>query len=790
MASLILRRCLLGLAFALIAQIGLANAQFVDCPPTLDVGQKAGGIPEIVSDGAGRLRGSIVLRNAQESMPSATAGKCLPQLMRFYQKQEPSGTPDPDVVLPPMPGPTLRAILGDVVELTFVNQINVLDYAGSIDQAEEGKTTGCDRSSTGYPVLPSLANPIVADVMPDCFHGSSTGNLHFHGTHTNPNSSGDNVFIGVRPSPRASPAPGQPSVPLINDTTYKPQFDDLFAQCEQRLQANNRSQWPFNWTQDMPASWASYANTQKALLLAYDNGTAPFSGPPKPINQQLWPVNAAQIAANQWPQYYMGASPYCFLLPKFPGKATPALRMGQAPGTHWYHAHKHGSTALNVSNGMAGAFLIESPDYDGVLTAQYGSSLDKSMLFGWTRRQPTLVVNQLGTTPNLMRGTGSGPPAFSINGQQVPNLSMQPGEIKLWRIVNASSISGFYLTNLPAGFTWHQTAQDGVQFDNANYQSRKQRPVFVAPGNRIDLLVQAPAATGTYAVNVQAGASVAAAIGGAPAPLLNVVVAGTPVTGASIASTVPPRPPTLSFLKDITAAEVGTNNKRVLVFNSANVVVGGKPQGLTRQHTIGTQLSPYNGAKFDLPPPGGTEPLSVTIGKLDTVEEWTIYNTTTEGGGIDHPFHIHINPFQVTEVFSPNAPLVYTNGQLVLADGKPQKLFVVQATKPTTLQPGQCWLNPADKTTWAPCKATPPTQPGTTNPPVAQTNIWWDVFPIPAAAKSGTVVIPGYFKMRSRFVDYQGTYVLHCHILAHEDRGMMMSVTVGPKLAGEMHQHH
>jgi FtsP/CotA-like multicopper oxidase with cupredoxin domain len=32
--------------------------------------------------------------------------------------------------------------------------------------------------------------------------------------------------------------------------------------------------------------------------------------------------------------------------------------------------------------------------------------------------------------------------------------------------------------------------------------------------------------------------------------------------------------------------------------------------------------------------------------------------------------------------------------------------------------------------------------------------------------------------MRSRFVDYKGLYVLHCHILIHEDRGMMFSVQV------------
>src|SRR4029077_18256908 len=106
--------------------------------------------------------------------------------------------------------------------------------------------------------------------------------------------------------------------------------------------------------------------------------------------------------------------------------------------------------------------------------------------------------------------------------------------------------------------------------------------------------------------------------------------------------------------------------------------------------------------------------------------------------------------------------------------GKVVPRYVVSSTQPQ-LMAGQCWVNPNDETTWQPCSASPrPT------PPSRMTNIWWDVFPIPAGiaatATSGPVVIPGYFKMRSRFVDYAGSYVLHCHILAHEDRGMMLQV--------------
>jgi FtsP/CotA-like multicopper oxidase with cupredoxin domain len=76
------------------------------------------------------------------------------------------------------------------------------------------------------------------------------------------------------------------------------------------------------------------------------------------------------------------------------------------------------------------------------------------------------------------------------------------------------------------------------------------------------------------------------------------------------------------------------------------------------------------------------------------------------------------------------------------------------------------------------------------------------VFPIPSAVIASDaagnpivdpktkqpIVVPGYFKMRSRFVDYAGQYVMHCHILAHEDRGMMTIVEVTPDTTAYSHQ--
>ena len=37
-----------------------------------------------------------------------------------------------------------------------------------------------------------------------------------------------------------------------------------------------------------------------------------------------------------------------------------------------------------------------------------------------------------------------------------------------------------------------------------------------------------------------------------------------------------------------------------------------------------------------------------------------------------------------------------------------------------------------------------------------------------------------YRTIRSRYEDYTGKFVLHCHILPHEDEGMMQAVEITP----------
>jgi FtsP/CotA-like multicopper oxidase with cupredoxin domain len=775
--------------------------QFIPCATA---GQPLLRVPELVAQ-ANVLRGTILLKDTPERMDLGLGnGNCVPQFVRnfqgvnatlpWYQGSIPAGFPGYESVPPatqyadPVPGPTLRANVGDLIQLTFINQIDPGDFGDSIDRGERGQ--GCDESSRPYPGL---------DVFPDCFHGSSTGNIHFHGTHTSPSTTGDDVFIEVRPSPRTA------GVPTVTESVVQRPFEKFFAECTRQLNKGVLSQWPRSWSDFPPELVVQQLN----LLAQYDADPA--------IVNKLLPVDLKQWADGTWPQYYIGAFPYCFRLPEYKDKvwppaapmhpaahgampmadAGPPLVMGQAPGTHWYHAHKHGSTTVNVANGMTGVFIIEGASYDGALNQFYNVGWTGPQ--PWARSQPVLVINQLGVNPNL-EGGGTGPLSFSINGRFQPVIAMQPGQVQLWRIANTSSrgaifVSGFAPANTPTPsspqtFAWKQIAQDGVQFNDVNYQNSQNPNLLLAAGNRADVLVQAPTAAGQYVLLAQQVRSRCATVPSAlipnlpttptptpicsaddpsPIPVLAVNVTGAPATGnqaqfipaGQLKTVFPP------FLQDITDAEV-TGTKTV-VFES--VPTGGRPGAM---HTV-------NGHKFD----GNVGEVIM----LNTVEEWKIVNSTVNGavkngqvvatdppGIVDHPFHIHINPFQIVEFFDPNELLPNTSTY--------KYVFAKSTTQPLpVLQPGQCLLFYDKPDTWKPCDSGP-----------NGNLIWWDVFMIPSARavfidnNTQSVTVPGYFKMRSRFVDYTGQYVLHCHILAHEDRGMMTVVEVVPFTTAYSHQ--
>src|SRR5271166_1482274 len=157
-----------------------------------------------------------------------------------------------------------------------------------------------------------------------------------------------------------------------------------------------------------------------------------------------------------------------FTLPLPPPATNPDTKqpfiMGQAPGTHWYHAHKHGSVALQLLNGMAGAFIIEG-EFDDQL---------ESAIPGLRKSEKVLVIQQLGDNITVE----SGPPIFTcaggdplplVNGQLEPTIKMQPGEIQRWRLINATMQQVAHMTYRFLGEAEYSASKGGAFPTNAGY---------------------------------------------------------------------------------------------------------------------------------------------------------------------------------------------------------------------------------------------------------------------------------------------------------------------------------
>ncbi|HEX9668914.1 MAG TPA: multicopper oxidase domain-containing protein, partial [Thermoanaerobaculia bacterium] len=296
-----------------------------------------------------------------------------------------------------------------------------------------------------------------------------------------------------------------------------------------------------------------------------------------------------------------------------------------------------------------------------------------------------------------------------------PTVTMRPGEVQRWRFVNATmQVAAQVSIFFPAGTTVKQIAMDGVRFAPENYG---RQPLFdpaspagftISPGNRADFLVQAPAQAGSYPVTHRNAGRPAErtqrkleardeslAPGPPLAPLVTLVVAAASEGAPPAATGFPTQaqwPPMPEFLQDIKPEEVvGTQE---LMFSMQ------EKSGLPGLPGDPATMFFINGIQYD------EHCVNVTT-KLGTALDWTVSNSSL----LNHPFHIHINPFQVLR----NGATTYT----------------------------------------APY-------------------VWQDTIALPAPAKIGDP--PQSVLFRHRYLDFTGEYVLHCHFLGHEDRGMMFGV--------------
>jgi len=332
-------------------------------------------------------------------------------------------------------------------------------------------------------------------------------------------------------------------------------------------------------------------------------------------------------------------------------------------GTYWYHPHHHGSADIQMASGMLGALIVEG---DFAEVPEITSARERMLIL------QQVVYDSRGMIENFETLFPETATRFlTVNGQRRPVITMRPGEVQRWRILNGAYQDNMFLEL--EKHELHAVAYDGIQLG----AMETMKTHLIAPGQRADMLVQA-GGPGTYELRALPYDQ------GHPSPvgpLARIVVSGEPMNMKLPAAL--PKPP-LEAIKD---SEI--TGSRKLVFS------GLAPESDAAGHWQEFHFM-IDGKKFD------PNRIDHRV-RLGSVEEWTIENTHDHD---DHVFHIHTNPFQITKV-----------------NGRP--LAVPQ---------------------------------------------WRDTAIV--ERKGGT------FTFRSRFLDYTGIYMLHCHMMNHEEMGMMQTVEV------------
>ncbi|MEU5121548.1 multicopper oxidase family protein [Streptomyces asoensis] len=291
---------------------------------------------------------------------------------------------------------------------------------------------------------------------------------------------------------------------------------------------------------------------------------------------------------------------------------------GHPAGTFWYHPHHHGSTATQLLSGLAGVLVVEG-DVDEVPEIA-------------AAREVVVCISELklsgGRVPDLTsHGVYDGiTSTFLVNGAKNPVLTIAPGEIQRWRIVNAGALTAQFLSL--AGQEMHQIACDGITFPKPVPVTGLTLPM----GGRVDLLVRG-GRPGTYHLT-----------GGGPSrQLLTLVVTGA-ARSMRLPATLPGRPVSLP----------APTRRRTLTFRSYdNVFSGSFPNAYRILGDGETPPADTRAGRGDLAWGRLSSEYVNQRVRLGEVEEWTVVNDSHFHA--HHPFHLHTNHFLVTAV--DNRPL-------------------------------------------------------------------------------------------------------------------------------------
>lgn len=346
-------------------------------------------------------------------------------------------------------------------------------------------------------------------------------------------------------------------------------------------------------------------------------------------------------------------------------------------GTFWYHPHLHGLVAEQLFGGLAGLFIVRSENEIPEIRAAKEEFLvlqDFALDDSGRLTDSAHMSMMMGREGNIV----------TVNGRVNPSFSLPHNGLLRWRILNASP-SRFYRLALE-DHSLYQIATDG----HTLAQPREVEELLLTPGQRIDVLIKGNQEANSNKqyrlLNLPYDRGSMGMMGGGMMGNRGMMGRNRNQGNAPIALA------TLNYESSVESLSLP--NKLTSISPLP------QPQQI-RRFELNHGMSPGVGMAFLINGEPYKSDRLDTIVKLNTVEDWEITNT----GVMDHPFHPHVNAFQV-----------------ISRNGVPETM-----------------------------------------------SAWRDT----VLVKRGETV-----RIRIPFRDFTGKTVYHCHILDHEDLGMMGNLMI------------
>lgn len=354
------------------------------------------------------------------------------------------------------------------------------------------------------------------------------------------------------------------------------------------------------------------------------------------------------------------------------------LPQNHPAGLFYYHPHHHGFVAQQIFKGLGGLLVVRGR-LDEI--PEIRAAAETFLVL----KDFAIDADGNVTPPHHMeRMLGREGALLTANGRVNPSLEIAPEGLLRLRLLNAST-SRFYrlaIENHPL----YLIATDGGSLSAPVELSE----LLLSPGERADLLVRGDRSSGRYRLlNLPYNRGRMGMMGGGR------MGRGMMGRGRMDVPNPTDEPQTLATL-------TYTGQSHPLALPETLIPIEALPEPeIVRRFVLNHGMAPGMGMVFLMNGKAFDPQRSDTAVRLNTVEEWELVNT----GTMDHPFHLHTNPFQI-----------------ISRNDRPE-------------------------------------------PHLA----WKDTVLVPA----GETV-----RIRMRFADFVGKTVYHCHILDHEDLGMMGIVEI------------